>query len=93
MQRNLGENNKEEDLTYLSAVFFTYFPSQASLMEMQMWQRSSCSALSGVIKKRLGHIERPRRPSRVQRIQHASESGKIQQSASAGFLQLVTVRL
>lgn len=41
-------------------VCLTRLPFQAALtlMETQMWKRSSCWLLSGVIKKGLGHTER-----------------------------------
>lgn len=54
-----------------------------------MWKRSSCSVLSGVIKKGLGHTERPREAR-----QSAEESARLreQRDPAAGFLRLVTVR-
>lgn len=56
-------------------------------METQMWKRSSCLVLSGVIKERLGHTERTLRPTSTE------ESARLtKQLQQPGFLQLVTVR-
>lgn len=54
-----------------------------------MWKRSSCSLLSDVIKKGLGHTEGPREAQ-----QSAEESARLreQQDPAAGFIRLATVR-
>lgn len=53
-----------------------------------MWKRSSCSVLSGVIKRGLGHTERPREARRSAEV---SARLREQQDPAAGFLRLVTV--
>lgn len=59
------------------------------MIKTQMWKRSSCSLLSGVIKKGLGHTEEPREDRRS-----TEESARLreQQDPAAGFLGLATVR-
>lgn len=51
------EERKRKFLAFASHGSFSEWPW---LMETQMWRRSSCWLLSGVIKKGLGHTERPR---------------------------------
>lgn len=70
-------------------ICFTYAPLQGSLRETQMWKRSSCLVLSGVIKKRFGHTESPQ-----ETWDSAEVSSRLRehQDPAAGFLGLVTVR-
>ena len=84
-----GDGREEEDLTCLS-VCVTCTPSQARLMETQMWKRSSCSPLSGVIKKRGSVTQKGPREAR----RSAEESARLgeQRDPAAGLLQLVTAR-